>query len=253
MAILQAVLQKFSRKPEASTQLQPAHSLANRILSYSPLFELQEKRQLIEVTSERTGESYQSMILAVDLKRQVLDLDELFPQPADYIYQPGDIFTVKHHHQGQLLTFSSPLHSIMMSLSSPVYSISLPESVHYRQRRSATRIRLSKQQPLSVRLQSPRRALWYATANNISAGGMRLVIGGNVLDQLQRNTLLPECEFRFHDEFKVRCQARVKAFRFLRRPYRHTEISIEFTDLGPMQQQQLKQLINTFDSMEKAA
>lgn len=253
MALLQSVLQKFSRKAHTIDIDQATRSLSQKINSYAPLFELQERRQLIQVISDRTGESYQSMILSVDLNQEQIELDELFPQPADYIYQPGDVFTIKHHHQGQVLSFSCTLNSIVMSLSSPVYTLQLPSEVAYEQRRRFTRLTLSKQQPLSVRLQSPRRTPWYATANNISAGGMRLVVGGNVLDHLQRNSYLPECEFRFHNDFQVRCQARVKAFRFLRRPYRHTEISIEFRDIGPQQQMQLQQLIDNFSAAVEAA
>ncbi len=253
MAILQSVLQKFSRKAHSVEVDQGAKSLSRKITNYAPLFELQEQRQLIEVISQRTGETYQSMILAVDLNREQLELDELFPQPADFIYQPGDKFTVKHHHQGLVLSFTCTLNSIVMSLSSPIYTLQLPEQVNYQQRRQFTRLTLSKQQPLSVRLQSPRRTPWYATANNISAGGMRLVIGGNVLDQLQHNTYLPECEFRFNHDFQIRCQARVKGFRFLRRPYRHTELSIEFKDMGPQQRGQLEQLIESFSSTVEAA
>jgi c-di-GMP-binding flagellar brake protein YcgR len=253
MAILQSVLQKFSRKANIIDVDQGVRSLSHKISNYAPLFELQEKRQLIEVISDRTGEVYQSMILAVDLNREQIELDELFPQPADFIYQPGDSFTVKHHHRGLVLSFSCKLNGIAANLSSPIYTLELPERVDYEQRRRFTRLTLSKQQPLSVRLQSPRRTPWYATANNISAGGMRLVIGGNILDQLQHNTYLPELEFRFNTDFQVRCQARVKGFRFLRRPYRHTELSIEFKDMAPQHRGQLAQLIESFNASVEAA
>ncbi|NIB43281.1 hypothetical protein HBA55_26980 [Pseudomaricurvus alkylphenolicus] len=253
MAILQAVLQKFSRKPATPTETPALNDLSSTIKRYAPLFALQDKRQLIEVISERTGDTFQSMILAVDLANRTLELDELFPQPADFIYQPGDRFTVRHHQHGQLLTFTSTLESLTLSLGTPVYTLTLPEQVGYRQRRTSTRISLSRQHPLTVRLQSPRRTPWYATANNLSIGGMRLVVGGNILDQLSRNVLLPRCEFSFHSDFKVQCQARVKAFRFLRRPYRHTEISVEFKDLAPQHQLQLKQLVESLESSPQAA
>lgn len=243
MAILQAVLQKFSRKPAVAEFEEPAVSLRQRMQVYAPLFALQEKRQLIEVTSERTGETYQSMILAIDLLNDTLELDELFPQPASHIYRPGDLFTLKHHQYGQIMLVTTPLESILISRNSPVYRLQLPEDVSYQQRRQHPRVNLSKQQPLSVRLQSPLRTPWYATANNLSVGGMRLVVGGNVADQLYRDALLPECSFKLHDHLHIRCEATVKAFRFVRRPYRHTEISIAFKDLGPRQTLQLHQLV----------
>ena len=244
MAILQAVLQKFSRKPSLADFAEPTHTANERILQCAPLFDLQEKRQLIEVTSERTGETYQSMILSIDLLNETLELDELFPQPASHIYRPGDLFTLKHHHQGQILLMTTPLESVLISRSTLVYRLQLPTEVCYQQRRLHPRVTLSKQQPLSVRLQSPLRAPWHAIANNLSVGGMRLVVGGNVVDQLFRDAVLPECEFKLHDNLHIRCAATVKSFRFVRRPYRHTEISIAFKDLSPRQTLQLHQLVN---------
>ncbi len=258
MAILQSVLQKLSRKPElsvlpASLLTEPAHRLAHKIERFAPLFDLQEKRQLLEVCSHRTGESYQSMILAVDVHTNTLEMDEPFPLLTGHLFEVGDELIIKHHDRGRILTMSAPLVAIEHQHSTPVYRLLLPESIGYQQRRQYPRINLSRQQPLSVRLQSPLRTPWYATANNISAGGMRVVVGGNVTDQLMRDTLLPNCEFELQDRLTIRCQATVKAFRFQRRPYRHTEISLAFEDLGAQQSQQLHQLINTLMAPEIAA
>lgn len=243
MAILQTVLQKFSRKPEISEVEISAINSHQRLHQCAPLFALQEKRQIIEVTSERTGETYQSMILAIDLLNETLELDELFPQPASHIYRPGDLFTLKHHQHGQIILVTTPMESMLISRNSPVYRLQLPDEVRYQQRRQHPRVTLSKQQPLSVRLQSPLRTPWYATAVNLSVGGMRLVVGGNVADQLYRDAVLPNCSFTLHDNLHIRCAATVKAFRFVRRPYRHTEISIEFKDLGSRPTLQLHQLV----------
>jgi hypothetical protein len=42
----------------------------------------------------------------------------------------------------------------------------------------------------------------------------------------------------------IRCSARVRGFRLLRSPHRHTQISLEFVDLPLERQQQLQQFIN---------
>jgi c-di-GMP-binding flagellar brake protein YcgR len=244
MAILQAVLQKLSRKTPPATIDTPVNDLADRINRYAPLFALQEQKQFIEVVSESTGEVYQSMILAIDLMDGSMQLDELFPTPL-HECKPGEHFTVRHHKRGQLLTFTTPLRSVHHGMDAPIYTLVLPEAVGYRQRRVYPRINLSQQQPLTVRVQSPWRTPWYATARNLSAGGMRITVGGNVMEQLHHGALLPLCEFEFGPEFKIRCQAKARSFRFIRRPYRHTEISIEFSDMAPAQRLQLQQFINS--------
>ncbi len=73
---------------------------------------------------------------------------------------------------------------------------------------------------------------------------MRLMVGGNIADQLSRDCILPRCEFSLYDQLHIRCQAQVKAYRFQRRPYRRTEISIAFLDLAPQQAAQLQQLVH---------
>ena len=81
---------------------------------------------------------------------------------------------------------------------------------------------------------------------------MRVVVGGNVLDQLQPGALLPMCEFSFHEELQIRCQARTRGFKFHRRPYRHTEISLEFIDLPHQQAAQIRQLISSIEEPQAA-
>lgn len=252
MAILQAVMQKLTGKPAEAGVEASAPSLNNRVNALFPLFELQQKRQLLEVICDRTGEQFQSLILDLDFNNNVVVLDDLFPAPMGGLFQPGEFFTVKHHKDGMVLSFSMPLEALVIENHAPVFKLRMPEQVEYRQRRSQPRIALSKQQPLTVKLQSPRRTPWYATANNISSGGMRVVVGGNILDQLQPGILLPQCEFSFHEDFQVRCQARAKSFRFLRRPYRHTEISLEFIDVAPQQVLQLKHLISSVQAPQAA-
>lgn len=253
MALLQAVMQKFTRKPVEDSATLSSITLADQLNRYAPLFELQERRQLLEVICESSGEHFQSMILSINLSQGELELDELFPAPQRHQLQPGDLLTIRHHQNGQLLTFTSALTSVVRSLDAPIYSLLLPESVSYRQRRATDRIMLSRQQPLTVRMQSPWRTAWYATANNISAGGMRVIIGGNVLDQLQHNSLIPSCEFALHPDLPIHCQARVRSYRFIRRPYRHTEISMEFLDMDPQQRLQLQRFIKDVQCSPQAA
>ena len=253
MAILHDVLQKMTRHtPQQEPQSFVENDLADKINSLAPLLELQDKRQLIEVVCDKTGERYQSMILSVNLADNTIALDELFPQPIYGAYQPGDSFTVKHHIDGKLLSFKTRLESLSLQNNSPIYNFELPKKAEYQQRRNSARIVLSRQQPLTVKLLSPWRTPWYATANNISATGMRVVVGGNVIDQLTPGCLVPNCEFTFHPEIDIRCQAKVRAFRFLRRPYRHTEISLEFSDMAPQQRMQLQHLVESINSPQAA-
>ncbi len=71
----------------------------------------------------------------------------------------------------------------------------------------------------------------YGTLQDISTGGLRLIVAGNMLPYLRHGALLPMCEVDISDELQIRCRARICAFRIGRRPYRHTQISVEFIDM----------------------
>lgn len=256
MSLLQTVLRKFypaESQPQPQTA-KPAPAAASRLNHYAPLFELLSKRQLLEIVSDQTAERYQSMILDINVAAGLLMLDDLFPADPMQPVQVGDTLTLRHHYNGKILSFSSPVIDIEHSEGGPLHILKLPKDVGYRQRRRWPRLSFSRQRPLRVQVKSPLRTPWFASAQNLSAGGMRLNIAGNLLDQLHYNQLLPLVEFQFNRDFRVTCQARVKGFRFSRRPHRHTQISIEFVDMAPHQRQQLQAFISAMiDSNVKAA
>jgi len=225
---------------------------------YLPLFELQKKRQLLEVVHNQ--DSYQSIILRTDIAKGILILDDLFSVTSSYsigTHPPinvGDELIVKHHHSnGKVLSFTSPLLDIDLSPNSPLYVLKLPNNLDCGQRRRLPRVLLGQKQPLGVKLQSDLNEYWFATAHNLSSGGMRLVLGGNLVNQLQRGSILPLCEFHFNSYFHIRCQAAVRSFRFLRSPYRQTQISVEFINIASYQRLQLQQFINAMQNASKQA
>ncbi len=213
-----------------------------RISHCAPLFELQKQRQLLEVVSD--GESYQSFIISANVIDELLILDELFPFPAENAPQPGDQLTIRHHKKGKVLSFTSPILGINHNQGALTYTLRLPVQACYRQRRRSPRVSFSHRPPLAVHLQSPLRSPWYATAVDLSSGGMRLTVAGNITSLLKRDTVLPQCEFQFNPEFRIRCQAAVKAFRFVRKPYRQTQISVAFIGIEPHHRMQLQQYID---------
>jgi c-di-GMP-binding flagellar brake protein YcgR len=215
---------------------------------YTPLFELQKKRQLLEVINQ--GKTYQSFILDTNIANKMLILDDLFPSLPENSIRIGDTLTIRHHHHNKVLAFSSVLLDIVHNLSAPMYVVELPDAVAYHQRRQHPRVTLSQEQPLTVKLQSPLSTPWFATAVNLSCQGIRLNIGGNITNHLNRDTLLPCCEFQFNQNFAVRCQLSVKAFRFVRKPHRHTQISAAFIGMAPQQYLQLQQFIATLQQMQ---
>jgi len=249
-----------------SSNQQPITALIDRLQYCAPLLALQGRRQLIEILiretqnpgfqssgSQSNTQHFQSLIVGINTETNQLLLDELFPACPQL--RPGHTVIFRHVHGNQVLEFEIQLQARHLNPADDNHHLvfTLPKHFQYQPRRHQPRLYIDKSQPLTVRLQSPLYEPWFATAQNISASGMRLSIGGNITDQLQPGDLLRQCDFQFSLTFQVRCQARIIGFRFCRSPYRHTQVSIEFIRLSPRQQLQLQQIIETLTGQNIAA
>jgi c-di-GMP-binding flagellar brake protein YcgR len=196
---------------------------------YLPLAELQNQRQLLEVKITGASRVYQSMILAIDAERGLLWLDDLFPQQL--LLDAGDEITLRHHRNGEQLVIRAPVVAMGSTYDASGFAITLPEFVYYMPRRTSPRYIIGHQSPLSVKIRTLGQEPSYGTLQDISTGGLRLIVAGNMLPYLRHGALLPMCEVDISDELQIRCRARICAFRIGRSPYRHTQISVEFIDM----------------------
>lgn len=196
---------------------------------YLPLWELQKNRQLLEVKISTASRVYQSMILAIDIERGLLWLDDLFPQQL--ILDAGDDITLRHHRNGEQLVIRAPVVALGSNYGAAGFAIELPEFAAYAPRRSAPRYAIGHQSPLSVKIRTLGQEPSFGTLQDISSGGLRLMVAGNLLPFLRHGALLPLCEVNLNEELQIRCKARICAFRMGRSPYRHTQVSVEFLDL----------------------
>jgi len=261
MAILRSMWQKLSGHGEVNSALEssaptsaqaPALKLASvasigktkdmNAEQYAPLYQLLNQRQILEVKIEGSTLSYQTLVLAIDIQRGLLWLDDLFPK--QHLLEVGDRITLRHHRNGEQLTFSSPVLAWGNNYGANGLAILLPEHVSYIPRRQFKRADISDRSSLSLKLRAVGHEAIYASVLDISSGGLRASVPGNLLGQLRHGALLPLCELVLSDELTLRCSARVRSFRLLRLPHRHTQISIEFVDLPFERQQQLQQFIN---------
>lgn len=243
MKLLHAVMQKFSRPdelPQTVSGSQPL-SLTQLMADYAPLIDLQSRRQLLTVELAGQRELFQTLILDINFSQQLLIVDELFPtlpQP-----QLGERLRFSHQQQGKVLVFEGPVIQQASIGGSPCYLVPLPAQLEYRQRRRHPRLAFTDI-CLPVKLQSPVRAHWFGSLINLSASGMRLAVNGDKLAEINRGSRLPAIEFSLSRHLSIRCEGRVRSFRFSRRPSRQTEISVEFTNLNAEQYALLSQYVD---------
>ncbi|UTA49425.1 flagellar brake protein [Simiduia sp. 21SJ11W-1] len=243
MSLLHAVMQKI-RTPDAPPAVEPAQdmSLTGIMQRYASLIDLQSRRQLITVQLDNHRQSFQSLILDINFSQRLLVLDELFPtapQPAI-----GQSLYLSHQHMGKIMQFEAPVLERQTIAGSPCYLVPLPESLEYRQRRRHPRL-LLEDHMVPVKLQSPWRSHWFGSLVNLSAGGMRLNLNGDKLREISRGSKVPNIQFELGRQLKIQCDGKIRSFRFLRRPVRQTEISVEFSGLTSDQYGLLSHYVDT--------
>lgn len=247
MSLLHAVLQKIRLPeglpaPEAPATDREELSMTGLMQKYATLIDLQSRRQLITVQLDNHRQIFQSLILDINFSRRLLVLDELFPtapQPA-----LGQSLYLSHQHMGKVMQFEAPLLERQTIAGSPCYLVPLPEELSYRQRRRHARL-LLEDRLVPVKLQSPWRSHWFGSLVNLSASGMRLAVNGDKLKEISRGSRIPHIQFELSRQLRIQCEGKVRSFRFMRRPHRQTEISVEFTGLTTDQYGLLSHYVDT--------
>lgn len=243
MTILRAVLQKLTstRKAEAAN-----FSLGGSAKPEAPaaLHHLLQSRQLLEVTQPGRQRSYQSMIIAIDVERRLLWLDDLFP--AQRLLEMGDEITVRHHRSGEVLSFTTPILAWGHSFGASGIAVALPELVDYQPRRQAPRCDLSGHTPITAKFRLLGQKASYGTVKDISTEGLCVLAPGNLLAHLHHGTVLPLCEVHLNKQLHIHCRALVRSFRLCREPFRATQISLEFIDLPPKRKLELREFVARF-------
>jgi len=236
MGIFNRVLHHFAQHISASAQKQQDSITQNtndRLLAqvnrFTSLIRLQDERQLIEVIVGKQGESFQSMIVGVDLYNQQLIIDEFSPRIQNPSALVGQTIILRHQNKQQMLKINSEI--LSWDESNHTIVLDLPDRVEYQPRRQQERIVLNNNTPLSAVIDPIYGAPWHAGIDNISLGGARILVMGDLRPHLHKHKPLRKCEITLDNGQVISCRAKVKAFSYHGRPFRRTEISIEFETL----------------------
>lgn len=213
------------------------------------LTHLCQTRQLLEVKLEGETLSYQSMIVAVDAARGLLWLDELTPGAPRL--NDAHWLIISHQRQGEVLTLRLPLVAGPSQGRSAIATV-LPEHADYRPRRAWSRFGLPGAQ-MKAKVRAVGNEPQFGKILNLSAGGMRLALTGNQLGYMRRDALLPLCQFQLSGGLRINCQARVKSARIARTPFRHTQVSLEFTDILPSDRAALDRQLHRLEQLNQAS
>jgi c-di-GMP-binding flagellar brake protein YcgR len=223
-------------------------NVVNHFVNYHHLMEMQDDRQLIEVRLSGHKNSFQSMIIGIDFVDAHFSLDEFSPflaQPESLVHQE---VTILHYKNWEKLEIHTTITG--WSEQEHCYQLALPDFVDYEPRRHYPRLLLENSNPLKSHINPLYGAPWYAIVKDISQGGMRINVSGDLRPHLHKDRVLPKCQIMLDDNITIQTRGLVRAFSYRNKPYRHTEISIEFNHMSEAHKMDLKRFI---DYVEVAA
>lgn len=175
-------------------------------------------------------QTFQSTIITIDKENKKLTVDELFPKP-EFKISEGTLLHFSFHQNGELTTFSSTFSSHTHPNGLPAILTSYPFDIKHEQRRNNFRLVLKSGQTPSAKLTPSYQPILSGIVKDISSYGLRINIQGNENDTLKKGDILKSCHINLDKNKSIECQLTVRSKRFYSRPYRHTQIGTEITDI----------------------
>ncbi|MGS2716775.1 flagellar brake protein [Eionea flava] len=242
MGLFNRFIDRFSNSANDAHH-EPAihHEWVNSFEKYQYLSNLQDQRQLLEVFIKGKKDSFQSMIIGIDFFSGTFSLDEFSPSLFSSESLVDSTVIIRHQSQWQQLEIEASVSE--WSAENGCYRLPLPVVTEYQPRRQHTRLQLNHNKLLKSEVNPLYGAPWYATVKDISEGGMRIAIPGDLRPHLQKGTVLPKCQILLDDGIPIHCRGIVRAFSYVPKPYRHTEISVAYHNMSHTHLDNLRRFI----------
>jgi c-di-GMP-binding flagellar brake protein YcgR len=206
---------------------------------YLNLFDVQRSHALIDVAINGTDAHYQSIILDVDPLRGSVAIDELFP--AGFVGLPGQPVTVTVRLDGaRKLTFNTHILVRSETQGLETYTLALPESLDYNQRRGAFRLQLGQGWGVITEFVAPDQQRCSARVRDLSSTGIRLELPDSAA--LAAGDQLNDLQFEFGGR-NFRCGADVRNVLEQKQLGDHVVVGAAFRDMPRIEQRSLERMI----------
>lgn len=215
-----------------------ANSLASQVqLADLNLIEAQRSRAIIDVEIVGAKQTYQSVILRVDIASGSMLIDELFP--AGFIGVTGQPLTITvRRMDGSRVGFATQIIDRSHSDGVDNYRVKLPATIDYRQRREAFRLSMPRDSKVFSEFCTADNQFCAALVQDVSVAGIRLALQNSI--EVGAGDVLTGLDFEFAGH-SFSCRADVRHIH--RDRFGGIAIGAEFRDFPRVQQRVLERLI----------
>lgn len=235
--MLKLLTRKLNTKK--SVQADPFHAARN---NRKRLTHLKNNNCRLLIKLDGNSQVFQSLILSVDELNKTLLIDDLFPTPVNNLNH-SHLLHCEYHENGLTTSFSSQLIKITRINGLSALLINYPDTVEQEQRRGSFRLPLQDDKILSAKLTSNQYSILSGIIKDISNNGIRINIHGNKTAELAQGDILNNCKIMLDESMQIECQLTVRNKSYFNRPYRHTQIGAEITNIQSSQRNLLTQYV----------
>ena len=213
MGIIRSIIDKVMPSGSVVNPEPPDH--------FDSLDKLRKSHEWIEVQIVRSGKSYQSLILNIDLDNNELLIDEFFPPENLQAIEPGDRVEVSSQSRSKPVNFYTQVLARKFEDNEGAWLLELPSDVGRNLNRSAFRVYVENEQNLNIEMMYEGEPLPFVRIINLSAEGIKLGFSNESQAQLDKQQIFNDCLIRLPSGFDIDCHVDLRSVYSIHTPKPH--------------------------------
>lgn len=213
----------------------------------------QEQHQLIRFTTEENAPEADTIltgILYIDLNKKHFFLEELRPKSASKRLQPGMKLYFVASVDGVRHTFTARYIRSEELPQGNAHLCEFPTTIEQIQLRNAYRVKLPRNDLVSICLTHPTKAFISGHAADLSATGARLRVDGVIQHEPTQGDIYTLCRLTLPDGTEIFCQAELMHWRYIPE-HKATYLGLMFLKLESMHERTLGKFLTDIQRREK--
>ncbi|MGK0498995.1 MAG: c-di-GMP-binding flagellar brake protein YcgR [Oceanicoccus sp.] len=210
---------------------------------YASLEQLRINHEWIDVRVNKTSQSYQSMVLNIDIEANELLIDQLYPPQDINQLGSGDMVEIHSQSKRNPVSFYTRILAREDKQGEAAWRLELPEEIGINQSRSAFRVYVEQEQDLAIDIFIADQPLYRVNIINLSAEGIKLSFSAQDGQRLENFQTLEDCIIRLPDGFDVDCRIDLRVLYSIRAPVPHFMAGGKVEVKQPQQRIKLQQYL----------
>lgn len=188
---------------------------------YDRLHYLQNHHEWIDVTVCKTGDNFQSLILALDPDQKELLIDELYPLDNDRLLQSGDRLEISSRSKRAPISFFTRILASELHQGEQAYRLELPEDIGIQHSRGAFRVYVENEVGLDIDMQIEGVAIPAVRIINLSTDGIKLWLPTDAEHSLKSTPRVEDIVIRLPNGHYIDCDIELRNRYVINTPHPH--------------------------------